>query len=81
MSSPSEPIAIRTKHGKRHILLDRPLLRLAENGARRQRMVEAVPCYRLLPRSMEVERKDFDVDIELIRVGDYAVYGLVCHCI
>jgi hypothetical protein len=24
-----------------------------------------------------VERKDFDVDIELIRVGDYALYGLV----
>lgn len=34
-----------------------------------------------MPRLMEVERKDFDVDIELIRVADYAVYGLVYHCI
>jgi hypothetical protein len=35
----------------------------------------------LLPRSMKVEHRDFDVDIELIRVAYYAVYGLVYHCI
>lgn len=28
-----------------------------------------------------MEKKDFDVDIELIRVDDYALYGLVYHCI
>lgn len=28
-----------------------------------------------------MERKDFDVDIEFIRVGEYTVYGLVYHCI
>jgi hypothetical protein len=35
----------------------------------------------VLPRSMEVERKNFDVDIELMGVTDYAVYGLVYHYI
>lgn len=29
----------------------------------------------------EVEKKDFDVDIELVRVDDYALYGLVYHYI
>ena len=35
----------------------------------------------MLPRSARVEKKDFDVDIELIRVDDYALYGLVYHYI
>jgi len=35
----------------------------------------------MLPRSSEVEPKDFDVDIELTRVFDYASYGLVYHYI
>jgi len=32
-----------------------------------------------LPRSMEVELKKFDVDIELIRVKHYTIFGLVYH--
>jgi hypothetical protein len=35
----------------------------------------------MLPRSAKVEKKDFDVDIELIRVDGYALHGLVYHYI
>lgn len=35
----------------------------------------------MLPRSKQVEKKDFNVDIELFRVGNYTFYGLVCHYI
>jgi hypothetical protein len=77
MSSPSEPIASRTKHEKRDILLGRQLVHLAEWSSKWKK----VGTCALLPRSMEVEHRDFDVDIELIRVADYAVYGLVYHCV
>lgn len=35
----------------------------------------------MLPRSSRVEPEDFDVDIKLIRVDDYAFSGLVYHYI
>lgn len=33
----------------------------------------------MLPRSKQVEKKDFDVDIELFRVDYYTSFGLVYH--
>lgn len=55
------------------MLSDRQLAQEVENSPR---MLETVPCYR---GQKQVEMRDFDVEIELFRVDDYTLYGLVYH--